>query len=362
MYDAYQRGEIDRKQLYDCIPAYLLRTVINEKIDDHSITPIFQAIDKLNNGAEVDLIVGGPPCQAYSIVGRARDKNGMRDDERNYLYRYYGRFLTKYKPKLFVFENVLGLRSAEDGLYLSNMKAYFKRIGYHLKDMDLDARDFGVLQNRKRILIIGWRKDLHEFSLPVFTPNILAYPVSTLLNDLPPLKHGQGTIRAGHYATPTSEYLTQSSIRNGSDMVTLHCARSHTKQDRAIYRLAVDLWNRTGERLRYSDLPKSLRSHKNITSFQDRFKVVAGNDHYAHTVVAHISKDGHHYIHPDIAQNRSLTVREAARLQSFPDNYYFEGIKETNPRTAAFKQIGNAVPPLMAERIGRSIRQVLNSK
>jgi DNA (cytosine-5)-methyltransferase 1 len=117
----------------------------------------------------------------------------------------------------------------------------------------------------------------------------------------------------------------------------------------------VERWNQSKERLQYTDLPASLRTHKNTTSFLDRFKVVAAEEPSAHTVVAHIARDGHHYIHPDLKQNRSLSVREAARLQSFPDDFYFEGVKESSPRTAAFKQIGNAVPPLMAESIAKAI-------
>lgn len=359
LYEAYLRGEIDRNRLYASVPPHLLSSVINETIDDKSIKRIFKSIDALNKGEAVDAIVGGPPCQAYSIVGRARDANGMRGDKRNYLYKYYGQFLNKYKPKVFVFENVLGLESAEGGKYLKDMKAYFKRIGYSLEHDTLNARDFGVLQNRKRILIIGWRKDLGLEGMPSFEKRKWSYRVEQLLSDLPAIMPGQGAIKSGRYATATTEYLKQTAIRNGIDVVTLHCARPHTKQDKTIYRIAVDRWNGGKERLRYTDLPNSLRTHKNTSSFLDRFKVVAANEQCAHTVVAHISRDGHHYIHPDAAQNRSLSVREAARIQSFPDDYYFEGIKESNPRTAAFKQIGNAVPPLMAESVALGIHDMI---
>ncbi|MFN8244915.1 MAG: DNA cytosine methyltransferase [Ferruginibacter sp.] len=142
-------------------------------------------------------------------------------------------------------------------------------------------------------------------------------------------------------------------------MLTQHITRPHTKQDKEIYKIAVNKWEKEHKRLDYNDLPERLKTHKNRHSFFDRFKVVAADLNYSQTVVAHIAKDGHYYIHPDIEQNRSISVREAARLQSFSDDYYFEGVKESSNRTAAFKQIGNAVPPLMAERIAATLKNVL---
>ena len=127
-------------------------------------------------------------------------------------------------------------------------------------------------------------------------------------------------------------------------------ARPHNDRDLEIYKIAIDKWLNDKERLRYGDLPERLKTHKNQNSFVDRFKVVDINS-YSHTVLAHIAKDGHYYIYPSLDQVRSLSVREAARIQSFPDDYYFEG-----GRSAAFKQIGNAVPPLMALRIAEEIK------
>lgn len=361
-YHEYLKGNIGREDLYAMVSPHVHRSVINAKIDDNSISRIFRTVDELADGQAIDAIVGGPPCQAYSLVGRARDKNGMRGDERNFLYQFYGRFLQRYTPKVFVFENVLGLLTAENGLYLRNMKADFKNFGYELDHIILNARDFGVLQNRKRILIIGWRKDLKKISMPVFGPSEWKYKVADVLQDMPALNSGQGKMKAVKYVGPATEYLSRSAIRNGVDIVTQHITRPHSEQDKKIYRMAVKIWNRNKDRLRYSDLPENLRTHKNHSTFLDRFKVVAANEPYSHTVVAHISKDGHHYIHPDIHQNRSLSVREAARLQSFPDDFYFEGITESNPRTAAFKQIGNAVPPLMAQSIASAISKMLSKK
>jgi DNA (cytosine-5)-methyltransferase 1 len=137
--------------------------------------------------------------------------------------------------------------------------------------------------------------------------------------------------------------------------LTLHITRYHNEIDRYIYGLAIEKWKEYKERLKYTDVPQKYRTHKNITSFLDRYKVVADNLPFSHTVVAHIAKDGHYYIHPDIQQKRSLSVREIARLQSFPDNYYFEG-----SRTAKFRQIGNAVPPLVSERIAEKIGAMLH--
>jgi len=355
-YVDYLRGKIDRDALYATLPKGVHDSVINATISATTLPSIFERVDALTRGKKVDVIIGGPPCQAYSLVGRARDANGMKNDARNYLYKHYASFLKRYQPKVFVFENVLGLRTAAKGMYLADMKECFDNAGYHIADDLLNARDFGVLQNRKRILIVGWHKDLGIEGMPDFDRGSWKYSVADLLSDLPSLGAGEGQIKNGRYRRKTTAYLKKSALRNGIDVLTQHFTRPQSKQDLKIYSVAVKRWDNGKERLRYTDLPSTLRTHKNTTSFLDRFKVVAANEHYSHTVVAHISKDGHHYIHPDLEQNRSLSVREAARLQSFPDDYYFEGVKADTPRTAAFKQIGNAVPPMMAAAIARAIK------
>ena len=151
----------------------------------------------------------------------------------------------------------------------------------------------------------------------------------------------------------------EAGIRDDDLPVTWHQARPHSDQDLKIYRRAVELWDNQKKRLMYNDLPDELKTHRNKKSFGDRFKVVAGDLHSSHTVVAHISKDGHYYIHPDIKQNRSITLREAARLQRFPDNYYFESISGTPARTPAFSQIGDAVPALLARKIAERLRDAM---
>ncbi len=360
VYKAYLKNEITRPELYSQIPTEILSSVINLSIGGDNNPQIHKAIQAQLGLRKVDLIVGGPPCQAYSLVGRARSEDGMKGDHRNYLYVQYAKYLERYQPKMFVFENVLGLKSAGSGVYLRNMERLFDKKGYKMKLFTVEANHFGVLQKRKRIIILGWQKDI-AIKLPNLESiqNDSINTVGELLNDLPVLGAGEGKDKYVPYGKPSNDYLDKSGIRNGTNILTQHVARPNTKQDREIYRIAVEMLE-NGERLNYRMLPNELKTHKNQHSFFDRFKVVDSNSNHSHTVVAHIAKDGHYYIHPDINQNRSLTIREAARLQSFPDDYYFEGVKEGKNRTAAFRQIGNAVPPLMAQKIAKIIIEVFN--
>ncbi|MCH3885198.1 DNA cytosine methyltransferase [Tenacibaculum aquimarinum] len=322
-------------------------SVLNIGIGGKNNDIIFNKIDELAGNNEIDLVIGGPPCQAYSLVGRARDKKGMKDDPRNFLYKEYAKFLKKYRPKAFVFENVLGLISAEKGLYFKNMQKYFRSIGYNLDYKVQHSEDFGVLQKRRRVILIGWRKDI-EFEYPKFDKIVHNFKVRDILTDLKKLKPGEQK-NITNYKTATTEYLNQFELRNGVDFVSQHIARPHNDRDLEIYKIAIKKWQKK-ERLKYPDLPSELKTHKNEKSFLDRYKVVDANG-FSHTMVAHIAKDGHHYIYPDTKQVRSLSVREAARIQSFSDDFFFEG-----GRSAAFRQIGNAVPPLMACNIATAIK------
>lgn len=359
-YVSYLKGEIVRKELYSYVPHDILNSVVNLPIGREYNSIIHKTIASKLEEKSVDLIIGGPPCQAYSLVGRARSVNKMSGDPRNYLYVQYAKYLEKYQPKMFVFENVLGLKSAKKGLYLRNMEKLFLKKGYKMQLFTIEANNFGVLQNRKRIIIIGWQKDLAVNIPDLESIKIKSdFKVKHLLSDLPPIQAGEGIDKFFNYTSKTNDYLNQSFIRNGIDVLTQHVARPHSDQDKEIYRIVVETWNSKKERLNYNDLPEHLKTHRNRHSFFDRFKVVAEDEPHSQTVVAHIAKDGHYYIHPNIEQNRSLTVREAARLQSFPDDYYFEGIKEGVNRTPAFNQIGNAVPPLMAERIASEIKKII---
>jgi len=343
-----------RRELFENIPSYIKDSVINCEISYENLLFLFKKIDKqleISESKNLDIIVGGPPCQAYSVIGRSRTGANNDNDKRHYLYKLYVEFLRKYKPKMFVFENVPGIYTAKNGEIFEDIKDQFDEAGYKIRSFDFNSFDFGVPQKRKRVIIMGVRDDLifEEFKYPQDKEN--NYRVLEFLKDLPPIKAGE-IYSNYNYTSTATKALINTKIRNDNDILTHHIARPNNERDLKIYRIAVDLWNNGKERLIYSDLPENLITHKNVKSFLDRFKVVADNLNYSQTIVAHIAKDGHYYIHPNIDQNRSISVREAARLQSFPDDYFFEG-----SRTSNFTQIGNAVPPLMAEYIAKWIKE-----
>lgn len=189
---------------------------------------------------------------------------------------------------------------------------------------------------------------------PNFEKQTHNYFIKDILSDLPRLNPGE-EINIGEYKSDPTDYLKKSQIRTNGSPLIQHTTRPINEHDREIYKIAIEKWNDEKQRLQYYDLPSRLKSHKNQKSFTDRFKVVADDLRVSHTLVAHISKDGHYYIHPDKTQLRSISVREAARIQSFPDDFKFEG-----PRTSQLAQIGNAVPPLMAECIAKKVREMLS--
>ena len=357
IYYAYIKDTISRDEFLKQIPEDQLKSVLCETMSDETLPGLFERIDTIltaKGTTNVDVIIGGPPCQAYSLVGRAQSSHmetPMAADPRNDLYKLYAQFLQKYKPKMFVFENVMGIRSANGGSTWKKVQEALRDVGYDIAFQEQNSKDFGVLQSRKRMIIVGWLKD-SGLSYPKFEKKTVSAIVNDILNDLPVLHPGES---ASRYRTDRlSTYLSEAGIRTAEDILTHHCARTNKPRDIEIYRRTIELWNDGHRRLNYNDLPSELKTHKNRSSFLDRFKVVEGDEPCCHTMLAHISKDGHYFIHPDIEQHRSITVREAARIQSFPDSYYFEG-----PRTAQFTQIGNAVPPLMAKGIAEGIMREL---
>lgn len=369
--EVYKEYLLEKKEgesgqiLWDKVPSNVIDSVIQATISSLTIDIIFKKIDSLKGKDNVDLIIGGPPCQAYSIVGRSRMGKIVENDPRNELYKFYVKFLERYNPKMFVFENVLGIFTAKKGEPLNNLKELINSIGYEMQMHVQNASEHGVLQKRQRVIIVGWRKKSinsngKEYHYPILNKEDNNYTVmKDLFSDLPDRKAGEGCLTGSvPYSKPLKDmpYLSESAIRNDFfDFTTQHIARPHNSNDREIYCLAIKQWYDKKKQLDYSKLPSHLQTHSNTKSFLDRYSVVEP-DGYSHTVVAHISKDGHYYIYPTpnptIENVRSITVREAARLQSFPDDYYFEG-----SRGAAFKQIGNAVPVLLAYKIAKELKK-----
>lgn len=363
VYQSYLEGKISRNELYSKVAPHVLESVIEEAIGSDTIDDIFRRIDALKGENEIDIVIGGPPCQAYSIVGRSRVGEDMKTDARNYLFNYYVDFLKKYQPRYFVFENVTGLHSAKDkngNSFFSKVLKALQSAGYQVFQHLLKTELYGIPQRRRRVILIGCRED---FSLDgdVCIPEIGACPltINDLYGDLTQIQAGEGEIRGNgrkRNAVP-NQWMVDNQISDRCYSVTFHQARPTNDHDKDIYRRAVQMWNEEGRRFNYAeDQPKEKQTHRNTRSFLDRFKVIGGTENASHTVVAHITKDGHYYIHPDIQQNRSITPREAARLQTFPDNYFFESGTTKDGRGSAYKQIGNAVPVMLARHIANALK------
>lgn len=353
LYRKYLSKEISRDEFYSHIPEYHLNSVINKEISDSTVPGIFKTIENSElykkNGGKIDFIVGGPPCQAYSMV--VRHKAGIDEDDRCYLYKQYGKFLEKFHPKGFVFENVVGIMSAAKGKHYSDIKRLFEEeLHYKLYPIVLKASDYGVLQNRKRLIIFGWRQDI-PFDGLAPEPIIHKYTTKEIFSDLSDIGPDESS---STYKSPPTDYLKQFRLRTNDDVLTWHTTRYLNNIDRQKYLYAVREKLEHNRQISYLEFDSKLQTMKRGNAFTDRFKVVDPNG-MSQTVVAHLAKDGHYYIYPSTRFVRSISVREAARLQSFPDNFYFEG-----SRGAAFKQIGNAVPPLLSEAIAKKVIQSLH--
>lgn len=386
-------------------------------------------------------LVGGPPCQAYSLVGRSRMMGNpdFEQDERHFLYREYLKIIIDHRPPVFVMENVKGLLSAKVGgepiinrivSDLSQPKAAIGKTsnGLHYRLYSLSeeevpeeevdprlflvkAEEYGVPQARHRMFIVGVRSDLdvrpgqlrkHKpptvkqtiGNLPVIRSGlsrgkdsyeswrrevaalagmdirvqlngssyadalVSSIGVHVNANDLPRERSSAkypGRAKSGHNVLKTIY-----DPRLGA--LTGHEARAHMASDLRRYMYAATYAEVTEKSPKLGDFPAALLpDHRNVDlgrsgeMFSDRFRVQLPGQHST-TITSHISKDGHYFIHYDPRQCRSLTVREAARLQTFPDNYNFEG-----PRTSQYHQVGNAVPPYLAGQIAELVAEVLDA-
>ncbi|GGP11235.1 DNA cytosine methyltransferase [Oceanobacillus neutriphilus] len=353
-YYDYITGKITHKEFISKIPTEETAKVINLGITEDTMDEIFSRIDTNANGMKVHGIIGGPPCQAYSTIGRARNDRNKSQDERIYLYKYYIEFLEKYNPDFFVFENVKGLLSFTDldgskliDKILNEFSNIKERGHYKINVKLVNCSDYGVPQNRERLIIFGQKSKLGTGDFFNWLEEFKETPpiVNELFRDMPKVKQGETNNK--YSSLQPIEYVTKN-IRTKNVPATQNICRRNNKNDLEIYKI-VAKEKQKNRNVKYSDLPQELITHKKSNIFLDRFKAINGKG-FSHTIVAHIAKDGHYYIHPDVLQNRSITVREAARIQTFPDDFFFE-----DSRTAAFKQIGNAVPPHFSKVIGKAI-------
>lgn len=447
-YYLYLAGKISRAELFAKHPTQARNAAFEAwkstlGSEDAPTELVDSRISAVLRDAKKWILIGGPPCQAYSLVGRSRiiGEKGVAAydlDERHELYRHYLRILAKHQPPVFVMENVKGLLSArvKEQLIFEKILKDLRRphtalpdealpgarvLEYRLvplcanrssllefapEDFLLQAEQYGIPQARHRIIILGIRSDL-----PARAHSMTACPsavsIESVISDLPKLRSGlsrevddpvawrlavrsiasapwlnhdglspevrQGILnavrtvhadlsRGGSYmpvpAVPQMHKEWYFDARVGG--VCNHESRSHIREDLHRYLFAAVYAEKTGFSPRLQDFPPGLLpNHKNVGAalkepkFNDRFRVQA-QGRPSTTVVSHIAKDGHYFIHYDQSQCRSLTVREAARLQTFPDNYYFEG-----PRTEQYKQVGNAVPPLLAKQIAEVVAKIL---
>ncbi len=441
-YHEYIRGELSRELLVGAFPDQW-RSACEETIQLELGTPEATAqIDPLIDQIAAEapdkcILVGGPPCQAYSLVGRARNRGiagyVASEDNRHFLYREYIRILARLKPVAFVMENVKGFLSASvDGenifskVIVDLMAAGGSKDSYTILPLVISnarggaahilrAEEHGVPQRRHRVILFGIRHDLASrlsvFQLPEqhLRPRNVAPTVRQVLGGMPVLRsrlskvgdspsawreivveafrlaaraafdeEGEqldavasrllahaDAVSGRNDVLPTSstgsaivddEELADWLIDPELDHLPNHETRGHMEGDLARYAFAATFAEMFDRSPKAFEFPAGLApAHQNWTSgkFADRFRVQCW-DQPATTVTSHIAKDGHYFIHPDPLQCRSLTVREAARLQTFPDNYLFEG-----NRTQQFTQVGNAVPPYLAFQIGKIVERVL---
>jgi DNA (cytosine-5)-methyltransferase 1 len=359
---AFQYADADERSiLYDI---QRVDELINGSTSDDY--PIHSGLKKLVGKEKVNIVIGGPPCQAYSVAGRIRDDKGMHEDYRNFLFESYMKVVDNFQPDACIFENVPGMLSAAPGgvSIVDRIRKSFLDSGYVISDnlrgeAMFDVSYFGVPQKRKRVIIAAFR--IKSFDKPNdkvrdFYHHLqgqksdVKVTVSAALLDLPKIVPSRSAL----------EKKRQSHILKNSldaNKISDHDPRYHNSRDIDIFRtLAKDI--ETGEcKYTSSESLKSLYTEKTgKVSAVHKYHVLR-LDQPSNTIPAHLYKDGLRHIHPDSSQARSITVREAARLQSFPDDYKFLGTNGSK-----YKMIGNAVPPLFAKKIAHALDSTIKDK
>lgn len=318
----------------------------------------------VNKADGIDIIIGGPPCQAYSVAGRVRDGNGMKDDYRNYLFEHYLSVVNRYRPKVFVFENVPGLLSAiPDGTLITDLiREGFSKIGYSIAEdlkslAKVDASDYGVPQHRERIIILGIRNDLtsdpqtilNQFYCGILPKYKVAKKrtVEDAIGDLP----GAFPIIDPNVHYEQSKRI---SFTKPDCNTTWHVARKHSIRDIGIFSmLAEDIESGQNKYADSKSLSELYEERVGAKSPIHRYHVLR-RDEPSTTIISHLDRDGNRFIHYDPKQSRCITPREAARIQSFDDDFDFIG-----NQTDTYIMIGNAVPPLLAKCIALAVADII---
>lgn len=307
----------------------------------------------------VDMIIGGPPCQAYSIHGRATDKDSMQNDYRNFLFESFCKVVDAFRPEVFVFENVGGLLSAKPGGVPVRNRIYdaFTNIGYDIRPPEempkalYDAVYFQVPQHRPRVIIVGIRQgtglnlDILYSFIEKEQSSKKTLTVRDAIGGLPKLFPLPAQVKEGRYV--------RSHQLNTDLTVTQHDARNHGPRERTIFKEWVEKKMNYMSHQAMIDYYYEKTGHKTL---YQKYKSLEW-DKPSHTVVAHLSKDGYMFIHPDPEQQRSITIREAACLMTFPMDFQFLGSTPYN-----YKMIGNAVPVNFAKAIATGLYKALDKE
>lgn len=316
-------------------------------------------LDKIIGKKNVDIIIGGPPCQAYSVAGRVSVDQKEKPDYRNYLFEYYLKIVSHYKPKLFVFENVPGMLSAmPDGTPIIDLiKRDIDKSGYEIIDdirkyAIIDSSEYNVPQKRKRVILVGLNKEyfskfnLQNLLIEFYTTILPRYKSNRIITvyeaigDLPECLPLWSNKRPSHSTPSTS--------------LSWHIPRFNNVRDVKIFEmLAADIENKTYKYIDSSKLKEIYNKATGSNTNVHKYHVLRKNEPST-TILAHLYKDGLRFIHYDSKQARTITVREAARLQTFDDDFNFIG-----SMSDAFKMIGNAVPCKMAYAISLAIYDLL---
>lgn len=352
-YDICSHIEIDKK----CCETIQENASPSEKVLNVDITDHNSYLKELKDSIPVKLdgIIGGPPCQAYSIAGRNKEENKMDEDPRNFLFESFDFLLRELKPNFFIFENVTGMLSAKPFGIDINAQIYesFKNSGYHVrsnfKECVFDMSDFGIPQKRKRVIIFGIKKANFKNYKEV---------VESFYTEMNKKKEGKkGTVAdaIGDLPKLFPQNISKRISHSSNESFSEHEPRFHSERDIKIFRLlAKDIETGNNKFTSVEALKRVYEKFTNKTSAVHKYYVLRW-DQPSNIIPAHLYKDGLRHIHPDSKQARSITVREAARIMTFPDNYKLEG-----SRGDRYKMLGNAVPPDFSEIIAKVIKKVLD--